>query len=71
VAYGHCVRRSERFWTALSTDLVIEQTTMKAIKSRGGLTHGRGLSESLRILWVKTMHKSAGVFYVIAFVVCR
>jgi len=60
--YGHCVRRSERFWAALSTDLVIEQTMMKAIKSRGGLTHGRGLSESVRILWVKTMHKSAGVF---------
>ena len=24
--------------------------------------HGPGLSESVRILWVKTMHKSAGVF---------
>jgi len=34
---------------------------MKAVKSRGGLTHGRGMSESVRITWVKTMHKCATV----------
>lgn len=53
----HSVRRSDRFWAGLSTDLVIEQTMMRAIKSRGGLTHGRGMSESVRLQWVSSMHK--------------
>ena len=43
----HAVRRSDRFWAGLSTDLVIEQVMMRALKSRGGLTHGRGMTESV------------------------
>ena len=36
---GHCtVRRSDRLWAGLAADLVIEQTMMRAVKSRGGLT---------------------------------
>ena len=57
----HSVRRSDRFWAGLWPDLVIEQCMMRTIKSRGGLTHGRGLSESTRDLWVRTMHKCAAV----------
>ena len=57
----HTVRRSDRFWAGLWTDLVIEQVLMRALKSRGGLTHGRGVSESVRLLWVKTMHRCASV----------
>ena len=34
----HVVRRSDRFWCGLSTDLVIEQALMRSIKSIGGLT---------------------------------
>ena len=30
---------------------------MRAIKSRGGLTHGPGMTESVRLLWVGSMHK--------------
>jgi hypothetical protein len=41
---NHAVRRSDRYWAGLSTDLVIEQVMMRAVKSRGGLTHGRGMS---------------------------
>jgi len=41
----HTVRRSDRYWAGLSTDLAIEQVMMKAVKSRGGLTHGRGMTE--------------------------
>ena len=29
---------------------------MKAIKSRGGMTRGRGMTESVRLQWVHTMH---------------
>jgi len=34
---------------------------MKALKSRGGLTHGCGMTESVRTTWVKTMHLCAAV----------
>ena len=32
---------------------------MQAIKSRGGLTRGSGFSESVRVLWVYSMHAAA------------
>src|SRR6218665_3713190 len=57
----HAVRRSDRYWAALSTDLIIEQVMMKAIKGRGGLTHGRGMNDSVCLLWVRSLHKCAGV----------
>ena len=57
----HVIRRSERFWAGLWTDLVIEQVLMKSLKSRGGLTRGRGLTESVRALWVNAMHMCATV----------
>ena len=57
----HTVRRSERFWAGLWTDLVIEQVLIRGLKSRGGLTRGRGVSESVRLIWVKTMHRCASV----------
>jgi len=57
----HTVRRSDRYWAGLSKDLATEQVMMKAVKSRGGLTHGRGMTESVRLLWVHSMHKCASV----------
>ena len=42
----HCARRSDRFWAGLSTDLMIEQVLMRSVKTSGGLTRGRGLSET-------------------------
>jgi hypothetical protein len=38
---------------------VIEQVMMRALKSRGGLTTGRGMTESVRFLWVRSMHMCA------------
>ena len=35
---NHVVRRTEKFWAGLSTDLVIEQVLMRSIKSVGGMT---------------------------------
>ena len=37
----HTVRRSERLWAGLWTDIVIEPVLMRSLKSRGGLTRGR------------------------------
>jgi len=52
----HTVRRTDQYWAAVSTDLLIEQTMMKSLKSQSGLTHGHGLTEAVR---VHSMHESA------------
>ena len=57
----HTIRRSDRFWAGIWTDLAIEQIMMRTIKSRGGLTRGRGFTEFVRILWVYSMHKCASI----------
>jgi len=61
ISHGHTVRRTNRFWAGLSTDLIIEQTMMKSLKSHSGLTHGRGLSEPVRNVWVHSMHEMASM----------
>jgi len=48
----HVVRRSDRHWAGISTDLAIEQCLMRSLKTRGGLTRGRGLTEVQRLTWV-------------------
>ena len=40
------VCRSDRYWAGLSSDLVIEQTLMRTMKTTGRLTRGRGVAES-------------------------
>ena len=47
----HVVRRSNQFWAGLSSDLVIEQTLMRSLKSTGGLTRGSGMTEDMHNLW--------------------
>ena len=34
---------------------------MRSIKSRGGLTRGRGVTETVRLQWIYSLHKCAGV----------
>ncbi|KAL2082773.1 hypothetical protein ACEWY4_022591 [Coilia grayii] len=55
----HVVRRSNQTWAGLSSDLVIEQTLMKSLKTMGGLTHGSGMSEEQRPLWTLSSPISA------------
>ena len=57
----HAVRRSDRFWSGIWTNLFIEQIMMRTIKYRGGPTRGPGFTESVRILWVYSMHKCASM----------
>jgi len=61
VSGNHSIRRSDRFWAGLSTDLVTEQTMMRSIKTRGGLTRGRGMHETARETWLGTLSTCAGV----------
>ncbi|CAC5406041.1 unnamed protein product [Mytilus coruscus] len=51
----HVLRRTDRFWSGLSTDQTIEQILMRSVKSSGGLTRGRGMGESQRAQWILSM----------------
>ena len=57
----HVVRRSNRYWAGLSTDLVIEQVLMRSLKTTGGLTQGRGMTELQRSIWLLSMPASAEI----------
>ena len=47
----HVIRRTNQHWAGLGSDLVIEQTLMRSLKSTGGLTHGSGMTEHQRACW--------------------
>ena len=48
-------------WGGLWSDLIIEQVMMRSLKSRGGLTRGRGVTETVRLTWIHSMHGAASV----------
>lgn len=48
-------RTSEKFWSGVWTDMSIEQVLMRALKAQGGLTRGRGLTDSVLAKWVSAM----------------
>ena len=59
----HVVRRNNKFWTGLSSDLIIEQTLMRSLKSKGSLAHGSGMGEEQRSIWayyINVQHGNAG-----------
>ena len=43
------IRRSDKFWSGIWSDMTIEQVLMKSMKSQGGLTHGREITQIFRI----------------------
>ncbi|CAJ1064633.1 hypothetical protein SNEBB_002215, partial [Xyrichtys novacula] len=47
----HVIRRRSQYWAGLGSDLVIEQTLMRSLKTPGGLTRGSGMSEHQRTVW--------------------
>jgi len=46
------IRRSHEFWSGTWSDMAIEQNLMRAMKVKGGLTHGRGLTDSVLAQWI-------------------
>ena len=46
-------------WT--STDLIIEQVLIRSLKTSGGLTRGRGMTEQQRTIWTLAMPKCAEI----------
>ena len=57
----HSIWRSEREWAGLSPDYVIESVLMRSLKTSGGLTRGRGMSEQQRAIWTLSMPACASV----------
>ena len=37
----HVIRRSDRLWSGVSSDLIIEQVLMRSLKTIGGMTRGQ------------------------------
>lgn len=49
------VRRTSKFWSGIWSDMTIEQVLMRSMHSQGGLTHGRGFSDSVLTKFIATM----------------
>lgn len=50
------MKRSDRFWSGVWSDMTIETTLMRSFKSRGGITGGRGVSHSVLSKWLVGMN---------------
>ena len=48
----HTIRRSDRQWVGLSSNLIIEQVMTRSLKSSAELTRGRGMTEHQRLVWL-------------------
>ena len=57
----HVVRRSDRYWAGLSSDLIIEQVLMRSLKTSGDLTRGRGMTEQQRLRYLLSKPACADV----------
>jgi len=49
------IRRTDKFWSGIWSDMTIEQVLMKSMKSYGGLTRGRGMTDSVLSRWTLGM----------------
>ena len=57
----HAVQRTDHPMNGLWTYLIVEQVLGCSLKIRGGLTQGRGMTESVRYQWVYIMHQRAAI----------
>ena len=57
---NHTVRRSNKQWAGIWTDLSIEQILVKSLKGKGGVI-GKCITENVLKVWTKTMHRCAEV----------
>ena len=57
------IRRTIQYWAGLGSDLVIEQTMMRSLKSTRGLTRGTGMTEHQRAIWTMSAPMSSAYNY--------
>ena len=55
------MRRSERQWAGLWTDIVTGKVEIRSLKSGGGLTRGRGMTEKVQQQWLYSTHACAAI----------
>ena len=60
-------RPSAKLWTGVWNDMTIEQVLMRAMKSSGGITHGRGLIDSALSRWV--LGKPSCIFLLLSYII--
>lgn len=53
---GFTISRPYKFWCCLWSDMTIEQTPVRFMKTAGGLTQVRGISDSTMAKWILTMN---------------
>ena len=46
------IRRTNKFWAGVWTDMTIEQVLMKMMKVQGGLTRGRGITDTVLVYFI-------------------
>ena len=49
------IRRTEKFWSGVWSDMTIEQVLMRSLSSIGGLTGGRGITDTTIATWINSM----------------
>lgn len=49
------IRRSQKFWPGIWTDMTIEQVLMRAMKVQGGLTRGCGITDSTLVYFISAL----------------
>ena len=59
------IRRSEKYYCGILSDMAIEQILMRYMKTRGGLTRGRGVTDSGLAKWIHNMPASAALTEVV------
>ena len=59
----HVIRRTNQHWAGLGSDLFIERTLMRSLKSTGGLTRGSGMTEHQRDVWTMSAPVSSAYNY--------
>jgi len=55
------ILRTNKFWSGVWSDMTIEQTLMRSIKSVGGLIHGQTMTENVRNQWILSMPSSSKI----------
>lgn len=49
------IRRPEKFWSGVWTDMIIKKALMRSTKTQGGLKHWRGMGENVISKFILTM----------------
>lgn len=67
---GHfTVRRKDRKWSGVWTNMYIEQTLMKCTKSHSGITHRGGMTESQHATWILSHSRCSKITFAMSFLI--